>query len=97
MIHTLKTKYKGEDNYTISYFVWGEINGETKSVYYTPDQLANFMIEQNFNKSQIKQVNELWGMRGIEFDRGFTIERKLILNDIRDSHSKFCPIDNKGL
>ena len=35
------------------------------------------MQDQNFSKSQKKQVDELWGMRGIEFEKGFTIERRL--------------------
>ena len=77
--HKLDTKYNGEENYTVQYFVWGKINGDHKSFYLTPSELQNFMNEQNLNKSQQKQVNELWGMRGIEFDKGFTIERKLKL------------------
>ena len=86
--HKLETKYAldslssvgvGEENYTVQYFVWGKINGDHKSFYLTPSELQKFMNEQNLNKSQQKQVNELWGMRGIEFDKGFTIERKLKL------------------
>ena len=35
------------------------------------------MVDQDFTKSQKKQVRDLWGMRGIEFEKGFTIERRL--------------------
>jgi len=83
MKHTLETKYKDEENYTIQYFVWGKINGDYKSFYLTPNELQNFMDEQKLNKSQQKQVNELWGMRGIEFEKGFSIERKLKLGDVK--------------
>lgn len=83
MKHTLQTKYKGEENYSIQYFVWGKINGDYKSFYLTPEELQNFMDEQKLNKSQQKQVNELWAMRGIEFEKGFTIERKLKLGDVK--------------
>ena len=79
MKHTLETKYNGEENYSVNYFVWGRINGDHKSFYLTPSQLENFMNEQKLNKSQKKQVQELWGARGIEFDKGFAIERKLKL------------------
>ena len=79
MKHTLETKYNGEENYSVNYFVWGRINGDHKSFYLTPSELENFMNEQKLNKSQKKQVQELWGMRGIEFDKGFAIERKLKL------------------
>jgi hypothetical protein len=79
MKHTLETKYNGEDNYSVNYFVWGRINGDHKSFYLTPSELENFMIEQKLNKFQKKQVYELWGARGIEFDKGFAIERKLKL------------------
>ena len=79
MKHNLETKYAGEENYTVQYFVWGIINGDHKSFYLTPSKLENFMNEQNLNKSQKLQVKRLWGMRGIEFDKGFTIERKLKL------------------
>ena len=41
------------------------------------------MNEQKLNKFQKKQVNELWAMRGIEFEKGFTIERKLKLTEER--------------
>ena len=81
--HKLDTKYNGEENYTVQYFVWGKINEDYKSFYLTPSELQNFMNEQNLNKSQQKQVNELWGMRGIEFDKGFTIERRLKLKEER--------------
>ena len=79
--HKLDTKYNGEENYTVQYFVWGKINEDHKSFYLTPSELQNFMNKQNLNKSQQKQVNELWGMRGIEFEKGFTIERKLKLKE----------------
>ena len=77
MKHTLETKYNGEDNYSVNYFVWGRINGDHKSFYLTPSELENFMNEQNLNKSQKLAVKRLWGMRGIEFKKGFTIERRL--------------------
>ena len=62
---------------TIQYFVWGRINEDHKSFYLTPSELENFMNEQNLNKSQKLEVKRLWGMRGIEFEKGFTIERRL--------------------
>ena len=71
----LGKKYKGEENYNVNYFVWGVLNGD----HATPKELEIFMDEQNFSNSQKKQVSELWGMRGIEFEKGFTIERKLQL------------------
>lgn len=83
MKHKLETKYAGEENYTVQYFVWGRINGDHKSLYLTPSELENFMNEQKLNKFQKKQVNELWAMRGIEFEKGFTIERKLKLTEER--------------
>ena len=83
MKHTLETKYNGEENYSVNYFVWGRINGDHKSFYLTPSELENFMNEQKLNKFQKKQVQELWGMRGIEFDKGFAIERKLKLIEER--------------
>ena len=75
----LGKKYKDEQNYNVNYFVWGVVNGDHKSFYATPKELEIFMDEQNFSNSQKKQVSELWGMRGIEFEKGFTIERKLQL------------------
>ena len=83
MKHKWETKYAGEENYTVQYFVWGRINGDYKSLYLTPSELENFMNEQKLNKFQKKQVNELWAMRGIEFEKGFTIERKLKLTEER--------------
>tara|TARA_R100001230_G_C5593757_1_gene109311 strand:+ start:82 stop:669 length:588 start_codon:yes stop_codon:yes gene_type:complete len=77
----LGKKYKGEENYNVNYFVWGVVNGDHKSFYATPKELEIFMDEQNFSNSQKKQVSELWGMRGIEFEKGFTIERKLQLKE----------------
>jgi hypothetical protein len=77
MKHNLETKYDGEENYTVQYFVWGRINEDHKSFYLTPSELENFMNEQNLNKSQKLEVKRLWGMRGIEFEKGFTIERRL--------------------
>ena len=70
-------KYKGEEKYNVEYFVWGKIDGDYASFYATPKGLEDFMVDQDFTKSQKKQVRDLWGMRGIEFEKGFTIERRL--------------------
>ena len=70
-------KYNGEEKYNVEYFVWGKIDGDYASFYANPKGLEEFMQDQNFSKSQKKQVDELWGMRGIEFEKGFTIERRL--------------------
>mgnify|MGYP003136950190 CR=1 FL=1 len=77
LIHKLDTLYSGEEKFYVQYFVWGTINNSTQSFYLNPSQLAFFMDEQKLNKSQRKQVCELWGHRGISFDKGFTIERRL--------------------
>ena len=69
-------KYKGEEKYNVEYFVWGKINGDYASLCNSKG-LEDFMVDQDFTKSQKKQVRDLWGMRGIEFEKGFTIERRL--------------------
>ena len=99
IIHTLRsegmnieTKYAldslssvgvGETKYDVEYFVWGRINGELASFYATPKGLYQFMIDQNFTKNQMIQVQNLYAHRGIEFEKGFTIERRLKLKEER--------------
>ena len=73
----------GETKYDVEYFVWGTIDGETKSFTTTPKGLYQFMIDQNFTKNQMIQVQNLYGHRGIEFEKGFTIERRLKLKEER--------------
>ena len=73
----------GETKYDVEYFVWGRINGELASFYATPKGLYQFMIDQNFTKNQMIQVQNLYGHRGIEFEKGFTIERRLKLKEER--------------
>ena len=67
----------GESKYDVEYFVWGTINGETASFYANPKGIYQFMIDQNFTKNQIIQVQNLYAHRGISFEKGFTIERRL--------------------
>jgi hypothetical protein len=73
----LGKKYKGEEKYNVNYFVWGTIDNKTDSFYLNPNELDKFMTKQNFNTYQRSQVEKLSWSRGIEFEKGFTIERRL--------------------
>ena len=46
-------------------------------LYLQEKGLYQFMIDQNFTKNQMIQVQNLYAHRGIEFEKGFTIERRL--------------------
>ena len=64
----------------LNYFIWGQIDGESKSFYLEPDQLDDFMKKQNLSKSTIAQVYTLEHCQGLELAKGFTIERRLAFN-----------------
>ncbi len=60
----------------LNYFVWGTIDGETKSFYLEPNQLDGFMKKQKLSKSTIAQIYSLKHCQGLELVKGFTIERR---------------------
>ena len=60
----------------LNYFVWGTIDGETKSFYLEPNQLDGFMKKQNLSKSTIAQIYSLKHCQGLSLAKGFTIERR---------------------
>ncbi len=71
-------------NENIDYFVWGEINNKSQSFYLEPDELQNFMKEQELTFMEKNKVNNLRYCRGLYFrDRGFTIERRIKPTPIR--------------
>jgi|TARA_Y100000033_G_C2691405_1_gene83909 hypothetical protein len=61
----------------LNYFIWGTIDGETKSFYLDPNKLDAFMKKQNLSKSTIAQVYSLQYCQGLSLAKGFTIERRL--------------------
>ena len=73
-----KLKVIKQDNrkLKLNYFVWGTIDGKTKSFYLEPNQLDGFMKNQNLSKSTIAQVYALRHCQGLELEKGFTIERR---------------------
>ncbi len=74
---------KGEDKMSkekklkLNYFIWGQIDGESKSFYLDPNKLDGFMKKQNLSKSTIAQVYSLQHCQGLSLAKGFTIERRL--------------------
>ena len=66
-----------EKKLKLNYFIWGTIDGKTKSFYLEPNQLDGFMKNQNLSKSTIAQVYALQHCQGLELEKGFTIERRL--------------------
>jgi len=83
IISLINETKKGEDEMPkekklkLNYFVWGTIDGETKSFYLEPSELMPFMKKQNLSKSTISQVYSLKYCQGLELAKGFTIERRL--------------------
>ena len=69
-----------EKKLKLNYFIWGTIDGKTKSFYLEPNQLDGFMKNQNLLKSTIAQVYALQHCQGLSLAKGFTIERRLAFN-----------------
>ena len=42
-----------EKKLKLNYFIWGQVDGESKSFYLEPNQLDGFMKKQNLSKSTI--------------------------------------------
>ena len=69
-----------EKKLKLNYFIWGQVDGESKSFYLNPNQLEDFMKKQNLSRSTIAQVHALQYCQGLELVKGFTIERRLAFN-----------------
>ena len=69
-----------EKKLKLNYFIWGQVDGKSKSFYLKPNQLDGFMRKQNLSKSTIAQVYALQYCQGLSLAKGFTIERRLAFN-----------------